>query len=317
MPNIFKRFMKPAAVNYVFTDANELTDDDEALAGEAAAETLTDFDSAFDADFDEDFAADFDGSFEHVEGPARVGQEQTAETEPAPEEERPAAPVDFARVQAEAILAAARLEAEQIKEQALKDAEAEVHELYRAARADGYNGGFTEGMAAAMSEAQAEIARQAEAQGAEVKRFLALAVAEKVIRISLKSSGDILLRMIETATEKHRRCEWVQIYIADCDTKNIALSTPELTAALGHLSNRIRIIPMADDESGTCIIEMPDEIIDASVSTQMDNIRKLFKTLQVKIKCSNILSSKSNRLKRLATPEKLKISWACLLRPAV
>ena len=283
--------MKPAAVNYVFTDANELTDDDEALAGEAAAETLTDFDSAFDADFDEDFAADFDGDFEHVEGPARVGQEQTAETEPAPEEERPATPVDFARVQAEAILAAARLEAEQIKEQALKDAEAEVHELYRAARADGYNGGFTEGMAAAMSEAQAEIARQAEAQGAEVKRFLddathrrdlilqdtkedlrdlALAVAEKVIRISLKSSGDILLRMIETATEKHRRCEWVQIYIADCDTKNIALSTPELTAALGHLSNRIRIIPMADDESGTCIIEMPDEIIDASVSTQME-----------------------------------------------
>lgn len=289
--------MKPAAVNYVFTDANELTDDDEALAGEAAAETLTDFDSAFDADFDEDFAADFDGDFEHVEGPARVGQEQTAETEPAPEEEeRPATPVDFARVQAEAILAAARLEAEQIKEQALKDAEAEVHELYRAARADGYNGGFTEGMAAAMSEAQAEIARQAEAQGAEVKRFLddathrrdlilqdtkedlrdlALAVAEKVIRISLKSSGDILLRMIETATEKHRRCEWVQIYIADCDTKNIALSTPELTAALGHLSNRIRIIPMADDESGTCIIEMPDEIIDASVSTQMDNIREV------------------------------------------
>ena len=284
--------MKPAAVNYVFTDANELTDDDEALAGEAAAETLTDFDSAFD----EDFAADFDGDFEHVEGPARVGQEQTAETEPAPEEERPATPVDFARVQAEAILAAARLEAEQIKEQALKDAEAEVHELYRAARADGYNGGFTEGMAAAMSEAQAEIARQAEAQGAEVKRFLddathrrdlilqdtkedlrdlALAVAEKVIRISLKSSGDILLRMIETATEKHRRCEWVQIYIADCDTKNIALSTPELTAALGHLSNRIRIIPMADDESGTCIIEMPDEIIDASVSTQMDNIREV------------------------------------------
>ena len=297
MPNIFKRFMKPAAVNYVFTDANELTDDDEALAGEAAAETLTDFDSAFDEDFDEDFVADFDGDFEHVEGPARVGQEQTAGTESAPEEEeRPATPVDFARVQAEAILAAARLEAEQIKEQALKDAEAEVHELYRAARADGYNGGFTEGMAAAMSEAQAEIARQAEAQGAEVKRFLddathrrdlilqdtkedlrdlALAVAEKVIRISLKSSGDILLRMIETATEKHRRCEWVQIYIADCDTKNIALSTPELTAALGHLSNRIRIIPMADDESGTCIIEMPDEIIDASVSTQMDNIREV------------------------------------------
>lgn len=295
MPNIFKRFMKPAAVEYVFTDAKELTDGDETLAGEAPADATADFDEGFE----EDFGADFDGDFEHVESAGAAEQEpaaEAAETAADSLEERPATPVDFARVQAEAILAAARLEAEQIKEQAVKDAEAEVHELYRAARADGYNGGFTEGMAAAMSEAQAEIARQAEAQGAEVKRFLedathrrdlilqdtkedlrdlALAVAEKVIRISLKSSGDILLRMIENATEKHRRCEWVQIYIADCDTKNIALSTPELTAALGHLSNRIRIIPMADDESGTCIIEMPDEIIDASVSTQMDNIREV------------------------------------------
>ena len=40
-----------------------------------------------------------------------------------------------------------------------------------------------------------------------------------------------------------------------------------------HLSDRVRVIPMADDESGTCIIEMPDEIIDASVSTQLDNLR--------------------------------------------
>ena len=32
---------------------------------------------------------------------------------------------------------------------------------------------------------------------------------------------------------------------------------------------------MADDEPGTCIVEMPDEIIDASAATQMGNIRSL------------------------------------------
>ena len=32
---------------------------------------------------------------------------------------------------------------------------------------------------------------------------------------------------------------------------------------------------MADDEAGTCIIEMPDEIIDASAATQLNNIRTL------------------------------------------
>ena len=46
-----------------------------------------------------------------------------------------------------------------------------------------------------------------------------------------------------------------------------------LAAALASLSDQVRIVPVADDESGTCIIEMPDEIIDASASTQLSNIR--------------------------------------------
>lgn len=32
---------------------------------------------------------------------------------------------------------------------------------------------------------------------------------------------------------------------------------------------------MADDEPGTCIIEMPDEIVDASAATQLNNIRTM------------------------------------------
>lgn len=50
-------------------------------------------------------------------------------------------------------------------------------------------------------------------------------------------------------------------------------SPPELTTALAGLSEHIKIIPMSDDELGACIIEMPDEIIDASASTQLNNIR--------------------------------------------
>ena len=45
--------------------------------------------------------------------------------------------------------------------------------------------------------------------------------------------------------------------------------------ALSALSDRVRIIPMADDEAGTCIIETPDEIVDASAATQLNNIRTL------------------------------------------
>ncbi len=221
-------------------------------------------------------------------------EEDSDNVDEAESEIEPETPIDFAKIQAEAILAAAHQEAEEIKERARAAAEAELRELQRAAKEEGYSRGYAEGMAEAMAEGKLQREEMALAQQKEVKEFLetavrlrdqmierskddlkelALVIAEKIIRISLRSSADILLRMIEAATEKRRRCEWVQIYIADCDAKNMTYTVPQLAAALRHVSDRVRIIPMADDESGTCIIEMPDEIIDASVSTQLDNLR--------------------------------------------
>ena len=109
----------------------------------------------------------------------------------------------------------------------------------------------------------------------EEMKNLAMAIAEKVIQVSLKNSSDILLRMVDAATDTHKRCEWAHIYVADCDVKGKAFTAPELTAALNHISDRVRVIPMANDESGTCIVELPDAILDASVSTQLANIREV------------------------------------------
>ncbi len=330
MPNIFKRFTKPKASAYVFPDASEwddvknvvlpnededgqpfeafLPEQAEATVGGNAEEEFTDFheyqnpgDSAGEASAGR---TEDEASSLLSESPAPlspVGELEGAVTDEAapPPRKRRSTPVDYARIQAEAILAQARDEAEAMKEAALQQAEEEIRNLRSEAQEAGYQAGFAEGRAAGMEEGRSEIERQAAELGVIVGEFLdtatkmrdqlldqtreelrdlALVIAEKVIRISLRSSGDVLMRMIETATEKHRRCEWVQIYIADCDARNLALSIPELTSSLGHLSDRVRIIPMMDDESGTCIIEMPDEIIDASVSTQLENIREIMST---------------------------------------
>ena len=109
----------------------------------------------------------------------------------------------------------------------------------------------------------------------EELRDLAIAIAEKVVCVSLKSSSEVIGRMIQTAVDKRKRREWAHIYIAECDAKYFTKVPAALTAALSSLSDRVRIIPMADDEAGTCIIEMPDEIIDASAATQLNNIRTL------------------------------------------
>ncbi len=263
MPGIFKRFANVSANKYVFPDAEDL-----AVSVEEPAPV-------------------------EPAGPEASPVEEAAQPKPEPEQQEPT-PIDFAQVQANAILQDAREEAEAFRAKALGELEKELDELRERAKKEGYELGYAQGIAEGRLEAQRELDEKAAAQEKEISAFLkdavrardqlledskqdlkelALAIAEKVIRVSLRSSSDILIRMIEAATAKKRRCEWVQIYIADCDARTNAQTIPELTEAMRHLSDRVRVIPMADDESGTCIIEMPDEIIDASVSTQLDNLR--------------------------------------------
>ena len=222
--------------------------------------------------------------------------------EPAAEEQEPAeshAPkdqIDYARIQAEAIVQEANNEAGEILAQARREAEEEAERIYQQARDEGYQNGYAEGMARAVQEGNeyreelakksaAEIAEYFEQLGAAFDRYmddnvddlrdLAIAVAEKVISVSLRSSTEVIGKMVQAALDKRKQREWVHIYISESDAKRMGQLPASIVSSISALSDRVRIIPMADDESGTCVIEMPDEIIDASVSTQLNNIRSL------------------------------------------
>ena len=262
MPKIFKRFLQPEADDYVLQPAEELNVKPQPAPEERGAEEET---------------------AEGAEG---------ARAEPSQAEQE----ILYARIQAEAILADAREEAEAMKAQALSEAQEEIEALRKDAHDEGYRQGYSEGMERAAEEGRREREEMARDQLQAVEIFLeqaarerdrmldgakeelkdlAVAIAEKVIRVSLKNSGDIILRMVDAATDTHKRCEWVRIYVADCDVEGRVYTASELAAALGHLSGRIRVVPMADDESGTVIVEMPDVILDASVSTQLGSIREV------------------------------------------
>ena len=217
--------------------------------------------------------------------------ERTAEPLEEPPEENP---ISFAQIQADSILEDARRQAEQLLEDSRQSARQEAEQVFAAAREDGRREGYGQGLAQARQEAAKEREEQAKRLEEQVERFLtqagsaldrqmdqnidelrdlALAIAEKVVCVSLKSSADVISRMIQTAVDKRKRREWVHIYIAECDAKRLSQLPASLSATLSGLSDRVRIIPMGDDESGTCIIETPDEIIDASAATQLNNIR--------------------------------------------
>ena len=268
MPNIFKHFMRAAAEPYQFPDAEELIQAEELPPEEVLLpeEGLEDLDSQ---------------------------GERTAEPLEEPPEENP---ISFAQIQADSILEDARRQAEQLLEACRLSARQEAEQVFAAAREDGRREGYGQGLAQARQEAAKEREEQAKRLEEQVERFLtqagsaldrqmdqnidelrdlALAIAEKVVCVSLKSSADVISRMIQTAVDKRKRREWVHIYIAECDAKRLSQLPASLSATLSGLSDRVRIIPMGDDESGTCIIETPDEIIDASAATQLNNIRSI------------------------------------------
>lgn len=276
LSSILKYFVKPKAEEYKMPDAEQVASQLEEMVRMKESIPYAGEQPAPMEEFEEEAAPSPEGS--------RAGVSEGS--------------VTFARVQADALLQQAREQAEQMIEQAKMAAEAEVAQIHQHAAEEGYSQGYAEGRAKGEQEAIAATKEAAEKAIGDVKRFLeqaasirdhsidqlrgelldvAVTVAEKVIHVSLKSSDEIIKRMILSATEKLKRREWVQIYVADCDIKGVSQSDPMLAAALSSLSDHIKIVPMREAEAGTCIVEMPDEIIDASASTQLENIRSVIR----------------------------------------
>ena len=105
--------------------------------------------------------------------------------------------------------------------------------------------------------------------------------AEKVIHISLKSSGEVIKHMIISATEKLKKTAWVKIYIDKYDYDMMMEADAGVVDELSRLSDNIKFIVMDKEDRGSCIVEMPEEIVDVSVSTQMGNIRDMLETIRL------------------------------------
>ena len=196
----------------------------------------------------------------------------------------------------ERILEEARKEAAKILEEAHEAAEQMVRIARKKGQEEGMKEGYQAGFRQAEEEVKArhqeneeyfrdslnqaleEISRKKEEclrQYLDELKNVALAVAEKVIRVSLKSSGAVISRMIETETEKLRKKDWVKIYIEKEDYEAMIQADEQLIEKLSRLSDNVKFVVMNEGTAGSCIIEMPDEVIDMSVDTQLENIRRL------------------------------------------
>lgn len=203
-----------------------------------------------------------------------------------PEEEKKLSYLGESLVQAEKILDTARQQAVEIKQNAHDEGLA-------AGREEGFQAGYEAGMAEGKAAYEAKIRELEEEisdyiqdvsiekdklleQYLEDLKEISLAVGEKIVRTSFRSSGQVITRMILAATDKMKKSEWAQIYIGASEGVPVdVMGDSKFLRQLSHLSDNVKIIVMDEKEAGTCIVERPGEIIDLSVGTQLDNIREI------------------------------------------
>lgn len=201
---------------------------------------------------------------------------------------------DAANKRAEAILAEAAEKARELRMEAEGEAENIRSQARENGYQEGYDAGYAEGRRKAHEAHQAEMNRLTREFQAEMKeavesvtkekdkilekymddlKKITLTIAEKVIQTSLKSSGEIIKRMIVSAAGKLKKTQWVKIYVSQTDASLMLQGDVGLLNELSHISGNIKIISMEHAEDGSCIIELPEEIIDVSVNTQLENIK--------------------------------------------
>ncbi len=200
------------------------------------------------------------------------------------------------------LLEEAERKARQILEEAEREADRKREEAAEEGRREGYEAGYREGRQKAEEEFREGIQDNLLEFQADMKRALkavdtakenclhayleelkdcAVAVGEKVIHISLKSSGEVIKQMIVSATEKLKKTAWVKIYIDKYDYDMMMAADAGVMDELSHLSDNIKFIVMDKEDRGSCIIEMPEEIVDVSVNTQIENIKDILENVRL------------------------------------
>lgn len=218
-----------------------------------------------------------------------IEEEQQEETQQE-EFDLEQAAVDFSQKREEELLARAEKKAQQILNSAKEEAQLLREHAYEEGRKQGEEEGFKVAyeeqrkyLDEELRKLQRNIADAVQSVTREKEyimekyiddlKNLVLVISEKIIQTSIQSSGEIIKRMILSATDKMKKRQWAKIYITKCNTGVSLEGDTAFLEALSNLSENVKVIMMNNGEEGSCIIELPDEIIDASVSTQLENIK--------------------------------------------
>jgi len=196
----------------------------------------------------------------------------------------------FARVsEANIIIENAHEQAENI----LSNTRNQAKELLEQARKQGYEEGKKSALECAhleigeaVSEISALLHSLEEQKSGMLRNYegkirdLAIHIAKKVIQTELDNNNETFLNIYKSAVQELRDQEWIRLSVSDLQVQ-FATENADTLMSLAKGAKHIEIVGLPEAPSGTCIVETPDGIVDASLDTQMDKIKEAFADVEL------------------------------------
>lgn len=206
--------------------------------------------------------------------------------------------------QREYIINDAKEEAAKIISTAKRNAVAEVADSKKKAFEEGYNSGleigkskgYEEGYKEGISKAEEELSRVFESRMKEINDILktiedekqkiiskyeneietlSIDIAEKIMRQKIDAKENSISRIIESVIKDFKNVEWIKIYISDKENIEAIQADKLLIEELQKVTNDVKIEVLKDLNEGSCVVETPDNIIDAGIDTQLSNLKEI------------------------------------------
>lgn len=206
--------------------------------------------------------------------------------------------------QREIILKEAQAEALKIISAAKRNAQNEIAECKKRGYEEGYNAGvevgknkgYDEGYETGKVSVEEKLSLQNSAKLEELKKMfekieeekdsiiseyengltnLAIDISEKILRHKISVKDNVISGIIKDLIKNYRNAEWVKVYMSSKDDAISVQTDKELINALSKISNDVKFEISEDIDQGSAIIETPDSVLDASINTQLKNLKEM------------------------------------------
>ena len=252
--------------------------------GETEDEPLDGFVGGLDAELVEALTADFD-----EELPTVIKAERPEEPQ---QTQNSADALAIVSAQAQEVLEAARREADNIKSQALMEAQQELESLRSRAMEEGRTQGYDDGYSEAIAQVEEqkkqvlEERKRLEAEYQELveqlePRFVeALTdIYEKVFQVDLKKEQNIIMHLISSTMHKIEGSNTYLIHVSREDYPYVSMMKNEMLIPSVSANASVEIVEDMTLGANDCIIETDGGVFDCGLGTQLEELSQKLRLL--------------------------------------